>query len=95
MAWLHGAESSDARFDAVGHCGAQRRFARQSSEGHQLHHEGLLVMSRVLVVNPERWWSGAGQRVVVDCNDQRSGAKRSNSFPFPAHAPAERVEAKF
>ena len=42
--------------------------------------------------NPERWWSGAGQRVVVDCNDQRSGAKRSNSFPFPAHAPAERVE---
>ena len=28
--------------------------AGHSGELHQLHHEGLLVMSRVLVVNPER-----------------------------------------
>ena len=33
---------------------AQRKEARHSEEIHQLHHVGLLVVSRVLVVNPER-----------------------------------------
>ena len=56
--WCYGAESSDATNGTEAHCGAQRRTTRQSGEIHQLDHEGLLVVSRVLVVNPERWrWS--------------------------------------
>ena len=41
---------SNAPRCAAEDCPEQLRF-----DFHQLHHEGLLVMSRVLVVNPERW----------------------------------------
>ena len=44
---------SNAPRCAAGDCPEQLRF-----DFHQLHHVGLLMMSRVLVVNPERWrWS--------------------------------------
>ena len=41
---------SNAPRCAAGDCPEQLRF-----DVHQLHHEGLLMVSRVLVVNPERW----------------------------------------
>ena len=41
---------SNAPRCAAGDCPEQLRF-----DFHQLHHEGLLMVSGVLVVNPERW----------------------------------------
>ena len=41
---------SNAPRCAAGNCPEQLRF-----DFHQLHHEGLLMVGGVLVVNPERW----------------------------------------
>ena len=44
---------SNAPRCAAGDCREQLRF-----DVHQLHHEGLLMVGRALIVNPERWrWS--------------------------------------
>ena len=47
---------SNAPRCAAGDCPEQLRF-----DFHQLHHERLLMVSRVLVVNPERWVSDAAR----------------------------------
>ena len=47
---------SNAPRCAAGDCREQLRF-----DVHQLHHEGLLMVGRVLVVNPERWSCNAGR----------------------------------
>ena len=53
--WRYGAENSVATTGKEGHCGAQRRITKQSCEIHQFDHEGLLMVSRALIVSPRRW----------------------------------------
>ena len=57
---------SNAPRCAAGDCPEQLRF-----DFHQLHHEGLLMVSRVLVVNPERW-----RYFAVQCSDQFGCARQ-------------------
>ena len=61
--------SSNVPLCAAGDCHEQLRF-----DFHQLHHEGLLMVGRVLIGNPERWRHTAPRRKAIHCVVQLEAA---------------------
>jgi hypothetical protein len=90
--WRYGTENSAATKGTEGHCGAQRRTTRQSGEIHQLHHVGLLMVSRALIVSPRRWRNSEWLCMATRGDGLLCTAA---NFSFSAHAPAKGVGQGF
>ena len=78
---------SNAPRCAAGDCSEQLRF-----DVHQLHHVGLLMVGRALIVSPRRWRNSEWLCMATRGDGLLSTAA---NFSFPAHAPAKGVGQGF
>ena len=79
---------SNAPRCAAGDCPEQLRF-----DVHQLHHEGLLMVGRVLIVNPERLCGDAAHCKAMRRSEKQGFAASVSCLLSPRRA--SRHEAKF